>query len=407
VRSAVVVQTPELMNYDLDGNLVRDGRWMYSWDAENRLVRVMSWGGADRRRVDWTYDAMGRRVRQVRYVWTNSTWQVVEDLKLVSDPVWFGRHIAELNGTNGAVVRWYVWGLDVSETLDGAGGVGGLLWVRLSGGAAAGVHFVTYDGNGNVWTLVSAATGTETARYEYGPFGEPLRMTGPVAGLNPVRFSTKRTEDGTGLVLYEYRAYSPSIGRWLSRDPIGDINLTLLLRRRQPTAETIYDDELSTAEPANQQLNEVNDYGFVLNTPQKGIDLFGLISFDGCDADQQAQLTASWKEACSLLKDPGFRCCVGRPRLLQMLERRCNWGNIKFKCRENNQGLCPWACAHAWQSLGIGRGVIVVCRRQFDNPLECPLSLKCLLMHELTHIHAGTPFEHGIVGKVETCCINH
>jgi hypothetical protein len=33
VRSAVVVQTPELMNYDLDGNLVRDGRWMYSWDA--------------------------------------------------------------------------------------------------------------------------------------------------------------------------------------------------------------------------------------------------------------------------------------------------------------------------------------------------------------------------------------
>jgi uncharacterized protein RhaS with RHS repeats len=87
VRSAVVVQTPELMSYDLDGNLVRDGRWVYSWDAENRLVRLMSWGGVDRRRVDWTYDALGRRVREVRYVWTNSTWQVVEDLKMVSDPV--------------------------------------------------------------------------------------------------------------------------------------------------------------------------------------------------------------------------------------------------------------------------------------------------------------------------------
>ncbi|NGO39799.1 hypothetical protein G4L39_10395, partial [Limisphaera ngatamarikiensis] len=157
----------------------------------------------------------------MRYVWTNSTWQVVEDLKLVSDPVLFGRHIAELNGTNGALVRSYVWGLDVSETLDGAGGVGGLLWVRLTGGPAAGVHFVTYDGNGNVWTLVSASTGTETARYDYGPFGEPLRLTGAAAGSNPFRFSTKRTEDGTGLVLYEYRAYSPSIGRWLSRDPMG------------------------------------------------------------------------------------------------------------------------------------------------------------------------------------------
>ncbi|NGO39601.1 RHS repeat protein, partial [Limisphaera ngatamarikiensis] len=113
----------------------------------------------------------------------------------------FGRHIAELNGTNGALVRSYVWGLDLSESLGGAGGVGGLLWVRLSGGPAAGVHFVTYDGNGNVWTLVSASTGTETARYEYGPFGEPLRLTGAAAASNLFRFSTKRTEHGTGLVL--------------------------------------------------------------------------------------------------------------------------------------------------------------------------------------------------------------
>jgi hypothetical protein len=66
VRSAVVVQTPELLVHDLDGNLVRDGGWLYSWDAENRLVRLMSWGSVDRRRMDWTYDALGRRVRQVR-----------------------------------------------------------------------------------------------------------------------------------------------------------------------------------------------------------------------------------------------------------------------------------------------------------------------------------------------------
>ncbi|NGO39219.1 hypothetical protein G4L39_07380 [Limisphaera ngatamarikiensis] len=39
---------------------------------------------------------------------------------------------------------------------------------------------------------------------------------------NFIRFSTKRTEDGTGLVLYEYRAYSPALGRWWSRDPINE-----------------------------------------------------------------------------------------------------------------------------------------------------------------------------------------
>ncbi|NGO39660.1 RHS repeat-associated core domain-containing protein [Limisphaera ngatamarikiensis] len=55
-----------------------------------------------------------------------------------------------------------------------------------------------------------------------------MRLTGPATGSNPFRFSTKRTEDGTGLVLYEYRAYSPALGRWLSRDPMverGGLNL--------------------------------------------------------------------------------------------------------------------------------------------------------------------------------------
>jgi len=130
----------------------------------------------------------------------------------------------ELNATNISLARSYVWGLGLSETMDGAGGVGGFLWVRshTASGAAAGTHFVAYDGNGNVVALVSATAGTETARYEYGPFGEPIRITGPAAGQNPFRFSTKRTCPTTDLVLYEYRAYSATLGRWLSRDPMGE-----------------------------------------------------------------------------------------------------------------------------------------------------------------------------------------
>ena len=56
------------------------------------------------------------------------------------------------------------------------------------------------------------------------PFGNIIRMTGTgtIARDNPFRFSTKRTDDTTDLVLYEYRAYSPSLGRWPSRDPIGE-----------------------------------------------------------------------------------------------------------------------------------------------------------------------------------------
>ena len=37
-----VPRTPESLTYDLDGNMTSDGRWNYTWDAENRLIKVES-----------------------------------------------------------------------------------------------------------------------------------------------------------------------------------------------------------------------------------------------------------------------------------------------------------------------------------------------------------------------------
>ena len=119
--------------------------------------------------------------------------------------------------------RWtaYVWGTDLSGSMTGAGGVGGLLWVnnaQTTGGLPTGIQFVAYDGNGNVGGLIAASDGSNTARYEYGPFGEPLRATGALAGANPVRWSTKVTDDEGGLVYYGYRYYNPGAGRWINRE---------------------------------------------------------------------------------------------------------------------------------------------------------------------------------------------
>jgi RHS repeat-associated protein len=80
---------------------------------------------------------------------------------------------------------------------------------------------VSYDGNGNVTALVSGADSSVTARYEYDPFGRTIRATGLVAAKNPMRFSTKRFDEAADLAYYGYRYYSPSTGRWLSRDPAG------------------------------------------------------------------------------------------------------------------------------------------------------------------------------------------
>jgi RHS repeat-associated protein len=130
--------------------------------------------------------------------------------------------------------------------LTGAGGVGGLLKVTYYGSTTTNA-FVSYDGNGNVAALVDAANGTVAARYEHGPFAEPLRVTGPLAKANPIRFSTKYTDAESGLLYYGYRYYHPSTARWLSRDPFGE-------------------------------QGGVNVYGFVRNSPVAEIDLLGLLA---------------------------------------------------------------------------------------------------------------------------------
>jgi RHS repeat-associated protein len=109
-----------------------------------------------------------------------------------------------------------------------AGGVAGLLMLVEHGSASTTTnHFTAYDGNGNVVSLIKADA-TSSARYEYGPFGQLVRQTGPLAKPNPFRFSTKFWDEESGLVYYGYRYYSALLGRWISRDPSeekGGVNL--------------------------------------------------------------------------------------------------------------------------------------------------------------------------------------
>jgi RHS repeat-associated protein len=111
--------------------------------------------------------------------------------------------------------------LDLSGTLQRAGGVGGLLATVIHTGTNAGTYFAMYAGNGNVAGYVRAGDGAVVAQYEYGPFGELLRATGPLAREFNFLFSTKYFDWETGLYCYGHRYYNPTTGRWLSRDPIG------------------------------------------------------------------------------------------------------------------------------------------------------------------------------------------
>ncbi len=212
-------KTPETFAYDADGNLTSDSLWTNVWNGENRRVTIESRNtlpAAARRREQWTHLPDGRWIQRI--VSTNNGTSYYP--AYTNRYVWDGQVLlAILDHTNGLVMS-FMRGLDLSGTVQGAGGVGGVVAVNFK---TNGTHFYCYDGNGNVTALVSAAGGAESARYEYGPFAEPIRMTGPMAKLNPIRFSTQYADDVTGDVKYLFRDYSPTLGRWPNRDPIGEL----------------------------------------------------------------------------------------------------------------------------------------------------------------------------------------
>ncbi len=218
-------QNPEMFGYDLDGNLTNDGRWSYTWDAENRLVKMEPSGTVAvpddaKAKLEFTYDPQGRRIQKATCLWTNSAWLLVLSNRFAYDD-W--NLIAELNATNNTLIRSYAWGTDLSGTLHGAGGVGGLLFLTdtLTLNKEPSTYFVAFDANGNVAALVNADGSGISAAYEYGPFGEVLRATGPMARGNPFRFSTKYQDNETDLLYYGQRFYSANFARWTTRDPIG------------------------------------------------------------------------------------------------------------------------------------------------------------------------------------------
>jgi RHS repeat-associated protein len=212
-----VPQGLETFQYDADGNLAQDGRWVYSWDAENRLVAMESIGlvpDASKLALTFRYDWQGRRIAKVVYTNYNGEYVPSYTNRFVYD----GWNLMATLNSEFSTLNSFVWGLDLSGSLQGAGGIGGLLFIHDCVSAIG--YCPAYDGNGNVTALVDAATGTVVATCEYGPFGELLRATGPMAKANPLRFSTKCQDEETDLLYYGYRYYNADTGRWGGRDPL-------------------------------------------------------------------------------------------------------------------------------------------------------------------------------------------
>ncbi len=233
----LVPSATEVFDYDTEGNMKSDSLWTYKWDGENRLSEVVSKlpvSGGNHRKVKFTYDYANRIVKKevllrdpAMTVWTSEYrryfvwqgWNIIAELE--NRPVLVGTPAVLTYPATATLLRRNVWGLDLSGSLQRAGGVGGLLAVQNLPSAA--VTTPVYDGNGNILAYHDLTSGAKVADFAYGPFGEPLKAYGEAAKKHPFRFSTKYTDEETGLVLYQLRPYRADLGRWLQRDRIGEI----------------------------------------------------------------------------------------------------------------------------------------------------------------------------------------
>lgn len=273
VSTVNVIPTNNSYSYDLNGNLLTDGTRYFAYDDENELISVMvanTWSN------NFVYDGKMRRRIERDYSWSGSSWAETNEVHFIYD----GNVVVQERAANNLPTVTYTRGNDLSGTLQGAGGIGGLLartdmgqWVI---GSAFAHTFYHADGNGNVTCLIYTNQ-MIAAKYLYDPFGNTLAQYGSLANANTYRFSSKEWNTGTGLYYYLYRFYDPNLQRWPNRDPLGESGFEI--SRKHKAVKAV---KAKRTFPTNAEFVEGPDlYEFVQNSPISEVDLFGLDSC-GC-----------------------------------------------------------------------------------------------------------------------------
>lgn len=165
------------------------------WDALNRLTAV----NAGNQRTEFTYDGMSR-LRSIRKL-VNASEVSLRKF------IWCGGHICEERDASGANVtkRFLPQGM------------------KIETGPQSGVYYYTRDHLGSI-REVTDGSGAVRARYSYDPFGRRTKLGGDVD--SDFGFAGMFYSSEVALALTHFRVYDPELGRWLSRDPLGNAELS-------------------------------------------------------------------------------------------------------------------------------------------------------------------------------------
>lgn len=242
--------------YDANGNVVlrqgREGTQQMRYDALDRLVEVLQ---PEKLKVSFTYDAFNRRQSKTVLRWHEGTWISQGTLYFVYD----GEQEIGAVDALGNLIELRVLGTGIQAD------IGATVAMELQGNVYATIH----DSRGCVRCLVAADGSGVVESYRYGAFGEEQALD--KAGrpidladrLSPWRFSSKRIDSELDLLFFGRRYYDPSLGRWLTPDPLGTID-------------------------------GPNRYAFVRNDPLSFVDPQGLFSVEALWTSAKAYLGDYW-----------------------------------------------------------------------------------------------------------------
>ncbi len=247
---SVLSDSKHAYSYDKRGNRLSQDSTTYKYDALDRLIEVR----AGDKRYTYSYDAFNRRLT---------------------------KHCPQENST-----ERYLYAQDNEiGTLDSANSITELralgegLGAEISASVALELNGTTYiplhDRQGNI-TLLLNTNGTPVETYHYDAFGQETTPENP---LSPWRFSSKRVDPETGLVYFGRRYYDPSLGKWLTQDPLG-----------------------LKAGP--------NLYAYCLNSPMTRFDPYGLLDNETADRNVTDRLRDLLSDGVRSAKDGlKYVCC--------------------------------------------------------------------------------------------------
>jgi RHS repeat-associated protein len=187
----------DFYQYDPVGNRTGDDRHRYTWDAENRLIKI-AYKNAPNKSTEFKYDGQSKRVAII---------ETDGSKKTETRYTWCGNSICQARNEKNQPVAYY-FGQGVYRP-------------QANGNKK---EYYARDHLGSIRDVLDEK-GNSLARYDYDPYGNLINKPAkqPEFGYAGMQYHAE-----SGLYLTKYRAYDPQSGRWLSRDPIeeaGGINL--------------------------------------------------------------------------------------------------------------------------------------------------------------------------------------